>query len=287
MRVTVASGCAIDTLHLDGTIQEQLGGDALYSGMTAKEFRADVTLQTRFGPDFSTSYIEDMGLLYDDTQALSEEPTTRFKIVLDGHKRDLYLLCECEPIDVQKTDDDAIMIEPIYHEITPDYVRSDTYTLLNPQGMLRRADDTGRVQTVPSKIDMARIDTVKVNHQEIQAITGEQGDRGMLALQKMGADTVIRTGGKIIDMLHKNMVYTIELPNKEIHDTTGAGAIFCGAFVCTHLKERDILWAFCFGGGAVQAALDSKDTGLLKVPRRGAVQTNASYFYNLVKYRQV
>lgn len=286
MRVTVASGCAIDTLHLDGNMQEQIGGDALYSGMMAKEFRADVTLQTRFGPDFPTSYMKEMRLAYDDA-ALSKNPTTRFKIVLSGHKRRLYLLCECDPIDVQKTNDDAMMIEPIYHEISTDYARSDTYTLLNPQGMLRQADDTGKVHTSPADIDMTGIDTVKVNHQEIEAITGEKGDRGLLALQKMGADTVIRTDGKTIDMLHKDMVYTIELPNKKIHDTTGAGAIFCGAFVCTHLKERDILWAFCFGGGAVQATLDSDDTGLLKMPRRGAVQTNASYFYNLVKYRQV
>ena len=286
MRVTVASGCAIDTLHLDGSIQEQIGGDALYSGMTAKEFRADVTLQTRFGPDFPVSYMDGNNMTYDDT-ALSEKPTTRFKIVLSGHKRQMYLLCECDPIDVQKTNDDALLIEPIYHEITPDYTRSDTYTLLNPQGMLRQADQTGKVHTITGEINMTGVDTIKVNHQEVQAITGEQGDRGLLALQKMGAETVIRTDGKTIDMLHRNMVYTIELPNKEIHDTTGAGAIFCGAFVCTHLKERDILWAFCFGGGAVQAALDSKDTGLLKIPRRGAVQTNASYFYNLVKYRQV
>lgn len=286
MKVTVASSCAIDTLHLGGNIQEQIGGDALYTGMMAKEFRADVTLQTRFGPDFPTSYMKNMNISYDDA-ALSKKPTTRFKIVLSGHKRQLYLLCECDPIDVQKTDDDAIIIEPIYHEIPTDYTRSDTYTLLNPQGMLRQADDTGKIHTSPSDIDMAGIDTVKVNHQEIEAITGEKGDRGLLALQKMGVDTVIRTDGKTIDMLHKKMVYTIELPNKKIRDTTGAGAIFCGAFVCTHLKERDILWAFCFGGGAVQATLDSENVGLLKMPRRGAVQTNASYFYNLVKYRQV
>jgi len=53
------------------------------------------------------------------------------------------------------------------------------------------------------------------------------------------------------------------------------------------LKEKDFLWALCFAGGAAQAALDSKQIGLLKIPQKSAIETNASYFYNLVKYRSI
>jgi sugar/nucleoside kinase (ribokinase family) len=88
-------------------------------------------------------------------------------------------------------------------------------------------------------------------------------------------------------MLVKDRVYSITLPNKNIHDTTGVGDIFCAAFSCTMLKEKDYLWALCFAGGAVQAALESKDVGLLKIPKKGAIETNASYFYNLMKYRSI
>ncbi|KAF6242664.1 ribokinase, partial [Nitrosopumilus sp. b1] len=52
-------------------------------------------------------------------------------------------------------------------------------------------------------------------------------------------------------------------------------------------KEKDFLWAFCFAGGSAQAALDTKEIGLLKVPERGAIETNASYFYNTIKFRQI
>ena len=90
-----------------------------------------------------------------------------------------------------------------------------------------------------------------------------------------------------VSLLVKDKVYSITLPNKEIHDTTGIGDIFCSTFCCTMLKEKDFLWALCFAGGAAQAALDSKNVGLQKIPRKGQIQTNASYFYNLVKFRDL
>jgi sugar/nucleoside kinase (ribokinase family) len=77
------------------------------------------------------------------------------------------------------------------------------------------------------------------------------------------------------------------LPNKQIYDTTGVGDIFCSAFCCTMLKEKDFLWALCFAGGAAQAALESRNVGLQKIPRKGTIQTNACYFYNLVKFRDL
>ena len=90
-----------------------------------------------------------------------------------------------------------------------------------------------------------------------------------------------------VSLLVKDKIYSITLPNLHIHDTTGVGDIFCSAFTCTMLKEKDFLWALCFAGGAAQAALDSNNVGLQKIPKKGTVQTNASYFYNLVKFRDL
>lgn len=287
MNVSVISHCAMDTIHIGGSTYEQAGGDAIYSGLMAREFKANVMIQTKFGDDFPIKYIQDAGIKHD--LASSTLSTTRFKIIIDGLERKLYLQNQCEDIQVQDDSRDGIIISPIYHEITPDIVKNqDGHILYNPQGLLRVTDKDGAIRISPTMLDMAGIDTLKVNPAEIQAISGED-DRihGMKKLQKMGAKTVICTNGKDITMLDKTMLYSIELPNKEVFDTTGLGAILCGAFLYTTLKERDSLWALCFAGGAVQAALDTKAIGLSKVPKRGTVQTNASYFYNLVKYRQV
>ena len=80
--------------------------------------------------------------------------------------------------------------------------------------------------------------------------------------------------------MSENRIYSITLPNLELNDTTGIGDIFCAAFGCTMLKEKDILWALSFGGGAAQAALESRQIGLEKIPSKGAIESNAYYFYN-------
>ena len=53
------------------------------------------------------------------------------------------------------------------------------------------------------------------------------------------------------------------------------------------LREKDILWALSFGGGAVQAALESMQIGLEKIPSKGAIESNAYYFYNTVKFKEI
>jgi len=87
--------------------------------------------------------------------------------------------------------------------------------------------------------------------------------------------------------LSENRIYSITLPNLELNDTTGIGDIFCAAFGCTMLKEKDILWALSFGGGAAQAALESNQIGLEKIPSKGAIESNAYYFYNTVKFKEI
>lgn len=286
MNVTVLSHCAMDTIHLMGSTYQQPGGDACYSGLMAQEFGVDVSLQTKFGPDFPVKYLEGPRISYHD--AVSEQPTTRFEIHIDGMDRRLYLRNECEAIEPRPVRQDGIIITPIYHEVDTECTTGQKgYVLLNPQGLLRKARMDGLVETAPTELSLDGVDALKVNPLEIQSLTGNTGDAGLRTLQKMGADAIIRTNGRSIAMYHKNMLYNIQLPNKDIRDTTGLGAILCGAFICTMIKEKDLLWAFCFAGGAVQAALDTKSQGLLKIPRRGAVQTNASYFYNLVEYRNV
>jgi sugar/nucleoside kinase (ribokinase family) len=73
----------------------------------------------------------------------------------------------------------------------------------------------------------------------------------------------------------------------DIYDTVGVGDIFTSTYCCTMLKEKDALWALSFAGGAAQAALESKMVGLDKIPPKGATESNASYYYNIMKFEEV
>jgi len=289
MKLALFSHCAIDTISIDGIIHEQIGGAACYGGLTARQFKFDVNLYTKFGRDFPQQYLTQNKINFEN--ALSEKLTTRFAIDITGSDRSLKLLNECEPIEYTTVNSDGSLITPIFHEISTDVFtkikKNSSFTLVDPQGFLRHVDLHNNVLLQNTDLDLSGVNAIKVNPEESQMIVNGTHDEMMMALQKKGVEHVILTNKTEVSLLVKDKIYSITLPNKEVYDTTGLGDIFCATFCCTMLKEKDFLWALCFAGGAAQAALDSKQVGLLKIPQKSAIETNASYFYNLVKYRSI
>ena len=138
-----------------------------------------------------------------------------------------------------------------------------------------------------TEINLAGISAIKLSPDELVALTGSNDAAALLTLQKSGIENIILTNKQDISLLIKDKIYSIRLPNMELFDTTGIGDIFCATFCCTLLKERDFLWALSFAGGAAQAALETKKFGVDKIPRKSAIENNGSYFYNMVKFRQI
>jgi len=289
MKLAVFSHCAIDTITIDEHNYEQIGGPACYCGITARQFKFDVDLFTKFGPDFPKQYLSENKINFENSE--SEKNTTKFSISVNGSDRTLKLENECEPIDYSSVDADGHIVSPIYHEISDDTFRKiktdSNFLFVDPQGFLRQKDSQNNIVLKNTNLDLSNVNAIKVNPEEAQQIVTGTNDEMMLALQKKGVEYVLLTNKTDVSLLVKDKIYSITLPNIQIYDTTGVGDIFSSTFCCTMLKEKDFLWALCFAGGAAQAALDSKNIGLQKIPKKGAVQTNASYFYNLVKFRDL
>jgi fructose-1-phosphate kinase PfkB-like protein len=85
-------------------------------------------------------------------------------------------------------------------------------------------------------------------------------------------------------MLNEDKHYWLDINKVNTSDSTGAGDILASAFTCAFIKERDLLWAFSFGVGAVMASLKTKKNGIEKIPKKKFIEENASYNYNLIKY---
>lgn len=289
MKLAVYSHCTIDTIQIGETVTEQVGGAVCYNGITAKKLKFDAEIHTKFGTDFSEEILTRNNIDFDN--ALSDKDTTRFKIEIDGSDRTLSLLNQCAPLDYSKTNADGIVISPVYHEISNDVYKKikneSSFILLDPQGFLRRTDSEQKIILEKTDIDLAKISAIKTSPDELFCLTNEIGIDAMKNLQKRGVEHVIVTNKRDITMLVHDKVYSINLPNLELRDTTGIGDIFCSTFCCTMLREKDFFWALCFAGGAAQAAIASKEIGLEKIPSKGSVETNAAYFYNQVKYKQV
>jgi len=289
MKLALFSHCALDTISIEGNSYEQIGGAASYCGIMARKLKFDVDLFTKFGSDFPKQYLEQNKINLINSE--SNKNTTKFSISISGSDRTLKLKNECEPIDYSTVDADGHIVSPIFHEISNDVfkkIKDDSnFLFVDPQGFLRQKDSENNIILKKTELDLTNVNAIKINPEEGKNIVDGTPDEMMLALQKKGIENVLLTDKTNVSLLVKNRIYSLKLPNKTVHDTTGIGDIFCSAFTCTMLKEKDFLWALCFAAGSAQAALESNNVGLQKIPKKGAVENNASYFYNLVDFRDL
>ena len=290
MKLDIFSHCVIDTIHLNNSKYVVPGGPACYCSLTSRALKFDVTLHTKFGSDFSlVDYLNEQKIKLE--HEISDKPTTQFTLEILGTERTLFLENQCDPINDISLDSDSVLISPVFDEISNEAFmkikRDANFVLLDPQGFLRRKNSENKIYLESTQLDFSHISAIKTNLEELKCITGGCEDNNMKILQKNGIDSVILTDKQNISVLFKDKIFSIKLPNLDLYDTTGVGDIFSAAFCCTMIKENDILWALSFAGGAAQAALNSKKIGLEKIPPKGAVETNAYYFYNTVKFRQV
>ena len=290
MKVGIFSHCTIDTIVYQDEQYDAPGGPASYCSLTARKQKHDVNLYTKFVPNYPLEeFFKENKIVTHD--ALSSKDTTKFRIELNDSDRKLFVENMCDEIIFQNSKDDGTIISPVFNEISLETYskikNSDNFTFLDPQGFLREKNSNNEVSLKRTSLDLSNIDAIKMNPDELLALTGLTGNDGLKHLQKLGIEYVIHTNKQEISLLVKDKLYTIHLPKMTLTDTTGIGDIFCSTFVCTMLKEKDFLWALSFAGGAAQSALESKLFGLEKVPEKNALESNGSYFYNIVEFKQI
>lgn len=291
MKIAIFSHCTIDEISKDGTLVQTAGGPACYCGLTARNLKFDVDFHTMIGHDFTHKELLEKNKIFIPQRSIVDVPTTRFLLEISGTDRNLYLKTKCLPIEYEKSDADGCIISPVFDEVsfeTLEKIKKDfRFTLLDPQGFLRRTDSNNKIHLERTELNLSKISAIKVDVDEAFSLTGQNGKDAMVSLQKKGVEHVMLTNKREITVLVKDKLYFLTIPNMEVYDTTGVGDIFCATFACTFLKEKDFFWAMCFAVGSAQAALETRATGLDKIPHRSAIETNASYLYNLVKYTQI
>ncbi|HVX01579.1 MAG TPA: PfkB family carbohydrate kinase [Nitrososphaera sp.] len=313
MKIGIASHIVLDTIKdADGALVESIGGPPCYCGITARRFDLGVELATMVGGDFpeeQRNFLRDNCItLRDDRNVAKNAQTTRFLLERTregGDSRKLFLQSKCKPISEEHVQDakvDCWLVSPVLDEIPPSTLAAikqnrgkGDFVMLDPQGYMRRAGPDGSISFIDRlDIDLAGITALKADRQEMSALTGTvdgEGDggivKGMQALQARGVEFVLATEHRSVHLLHKSMHYWVKLRDIDTPDSTGAGDILAAAFTCGYVKEKDPLWALCFGAGALRAALETKEVGLAKIPQMNKIESSASYFYNTVSFRRL
>ena len=287
MKIAIFSHCTVDEISQNDKIVETAGGPACYCGLTAKKMKFEIDLHTKVGSDFSfRADLEKKGLLL-TPDSITDELTTRFLLKILGTERELYLKAKCAPIEFSKSDAEGAIVSPVFDEVseeTLDKIKEYfDFVLLDPQGYLRRVGGNNKVFLEKTLLDLSHVSAIKTDPDEAFYLTGLREKDAMLFLQKKGVKHVLYTNKQDITMLAKDRLYHLKIPNMPIGDTTGIGDIFCASFTCSYLKEKDPVWAICFAVGSAQAALETRSTGLDKVPNGGDTERNAAYLYNLMQ----
>jgi sugar/nucleoside kinase (ribokinase family) len=302
LRIAIASHIVLDKITMnDGRMLECIGGPPCYCGITSRRFGFDVSLVTKAGGDLPKEIWEifqDNNIMLRDGMFVNS-PTTKFLIDCHGHSRDLKLGDKCEPLsadDVQKTKADCWLVSPVIDEV-PQHVLAEikhnggkkNFTMLDPQGYLRFIGPEGRIVMKDKlDVDLSGINAIKVDNQEMAALSGGlRGLAGMQALHSRGIEFVIHTEDGAIHLLHDERHYWLTLQEIDTVDSTGLGDILSASFSCAYIKEKDPIWALCFGVGAVKAALETGQVGVAKIPSMRDIEETASYLYNGIKFQHI
>ena len=278
MKIAIVSNLSYDDIFLHGNlVKTSLGGPPCYCGLTAREFKFDVELITKFGKDVTPSDLEFLKKknIEFDPNFKTNNDTTKFTLKIEEEGRDLFLKNHCDFITIDDVLDkkvNAWVISPIFNEIPSqvlDHIINQTeeFKILDPQGFTRMSDVNGHILIKKNiDINIKNINAVKVDSQELSYLSGGVvGIEGMKKIKSIyNLDYVIHSENNLVNFLDKERRYWISLSNIQSEDSTGLGDIMTAAFTCTLLKEKDPIWAFCFSVGSVVAALKTKKQGIEK-----------------------
>ncbi|HEX7141847.1 MAG TPA: hypothetical protein VF222_05155, partial [Nitrososphaeraceae archaeon] len=282
MKLTIVSNIVKDKIILkNNQITYSLGGPPCYCGLIAKQFGANVRLVTKFGEDFNKNEL----LFFKNSNfevnnnSLSQSPTTKFILKVNGSNRELYLLDKCDPIlisDLEQINTDCWIISPVLDEVPYTVLEylinnyNNDFLMLDPQGYTRAIDTNSKVILHESldPLFFKNIDAIKLDPQELFCFSG---GNDINSLRKLKVNNNIRyalySEKQRIHMLNEDKHYWLDINKVNTSDSTGAGDILASAFTCALIKERDPLWAFSFGVGAVMASLKTKKNGIEKIPK--------------------
>jgi len=154
-----------------------------------------------------------------------------------------------------------VIIGPILQETPISLINqiravSEAPLILDPQGLLRRVNEQGRIEHYcPDNFAQiaAYCDVVKANELETRVITGidprVDGREALRRLKSLGCKiavvTLAEAGSLIDDGKHH---YKIPVYPVELCDSTGAGDTYMAGFLHSYLQDpEDMLAAGCFG----------------------------------------
>jgi sugar/nucleoside kinase (ribokinase family) len=274
--VAVVGHLCIDTIMLPSRTQpfRVLGGAATYTSFVAKHLCASPAVISKVGEDFPQAYLwwlQQEGININAVKIVPNEQSTSFQLQYssDLAERILTLKGETSQITIEDLPSNfhskAIHIAPIAGEVSyeiAEHLKSCTDVLsIDPQGLLRSFDDTGKVVAKDSA-DKKILELIKVYKSsigEITLLTGQtELNRAIKEVHDLGVETVIVTmGAKGALLSTQGTQYNVPACQSEVLvDPTGAGDVFIGGFLTELIQKKEPFWCACVGSAAASLVVE-------------------------------
>lgn len=274
--VAVVGHFAIDSIRLPSRSAPfvVLGGSVTYVSFVTKRLDATVSIISRVGGDFPEAYmwwLREEGIDVSGVTKHVDEETTHFELGYskDLSNRTLKLKSKASPISMGDLPCSlrvkAVHVAPIACEVSYEVVEKlkgfAEVLSLDPQGLLRRFDKTGKV-TSRSPVDkrlFSLINIYKSSLDEISTLTRHSKiESAINAVHDLGVKTVIVTlGAKGAVLSVEKTIYEIPACKSRVFvDPTGAGDAFIGGFLSEYIRQKDSLWCACVGSAAASLVVE-------------------------------
>ncbi len=242
-----------------------LSGCSTNAALALAKLGEEVALIGAIGDDYKADFEKKLDSLNIKSDIISSKESGGFSLIYydDFGNRTLDLLGRAANIGhiapKLYKDSSAILIGPILGEVTFDEIRDirqnfDGFFFCDPQGLLRNADETGRIyhEKVEGIEDILGLFTVvKPNELEGKVLTGidcrQDPYEAARIIKNWGPEIVIVTLAELGSVIYDGQEF-IDIPPYEIDliDSTGAGDTYMAGFTFEYLKTGDLRKAGCF-----------------------------------------
>ena len=251
-RLVFVGHISVDKIENINGAKIQLGGAALYATMAARTLSQNVTLISATGKD--NQFLDQLNLLSHKEIKIYNAPTTRFHIKYDRKWEANYLQAEQgagSRITSRNISERQARQKSIFHlsPMTPSKVARmvDKIKKCSPETKVSVNTwigyiNEGRKNRKILKDIALKADFFIVNDTEAKALA--ETDSISSAVRLLKAKRLIVTLGTLgaiikAEDVGMQMVPALVLPPEKVVDTTGAGDVWCGAFLATYNLTED------------------------------------------------
>jgi len=254
----------IKTQKID-TQNRVLSGCSTNAALALTRLGEQVRLIGAIGDDFKDHFKAKLAALNIENHIIPSDSSGGFSLIYydDFGNRTLDLLGRASDVGRLDpklySDSRAVLIAPILGEVSLEQIEDirknfDGLFFCDPQGLLRDADDTGRIfHEKRDGIEQAlgHFDVVKPNELEAKVLTGidcrKNPYKAAEIIKSWGPKIVIVTLAELGSVIYDGREF-IDIPPYEIDliDATGAGDTYMAGFTFEYLRTKDLRKSGCF-----------------------------------------